>query len=281
MFLVVGGLEPGVIVFKDGIKLNDEDLFDGNEEPSMEGAVGFAPSPNSIVPHNMFELEVLFDDSDPTLEGHNHGQYSLDPSHWGASIQQQGSDPLPNAIPDFECEVRDDNRILAVASTLPGDDLAVSSACVEVIGGTGGFTLVDPFIIPNSVLVDSLTVTVLVSIDIKPGSDPNSVNPRSKGKIPVAILSTADFDATTEVDKGSLTFGRTGDEDSLARCTKSDEDVNGDGLLDIVCHFNTSDAGFGDGDRVGILRGTMDGVLILGFDPVRVATSGGDGEEDE
>ena len=64
----------------------------------MEGAVGFAPSPNSIVPHNMFELEVLFDDSDPTLEGHNHGQYSLDPSHWGASIQQQGSDPLPNAI---------------------------------------------------------------------------------------------------------------------------------------------------------------------------------------
>ena len=158
----------------------------------MEGAVGFAPSPNSIVPHNMFELEVLFDDSDPTLEGHNHGQYSLDPSHWGASIQQQGSDPLPNAIPDFECEVRDDNRILAVASTLPGDDLAVSSACVEVIGGTGGFTLVDPFIIPNSVLVDSLTVTVLVSIDIKPGSDPNSVNPRSKGKIPVAI------------DKGSL-----------------------------------------------------------------------------
>ena len=130
-------------------------------------------------------------------------------------------------------------------------------------------------------LVDSLTVTVLVSIDIKPGSDPNSVNPRSKGKIPVAILSTADFDATTEVDKGSLTFGRTGDEDSLARCTKSDEDVNGDGLLDIVCHFNTSDAGFGDGDRVGILRGTMDGVLILGFDPVRVATSGGDGEEDE
>ena len=67
----------------------------------------------------------------------------------------------------------------------------------------------------------------------------------------------------------------------MARCTKSDEDVNGDGLLDIVCHFNTSDAGFGDGDRVGILRGTMDGVLILGFDPVRVATSGGDGEEDE
>jgi hypothetical protein len=31
---------------------------------------------------------------------------------------------------------------------------------------------------------------VLVSIDIKPGSDPNSINPFSRGVIPVAILSS-------------------------------------------------------------------------------------------
>jgi len=35
-----------------------------------------------------------------------------------------------------------------------------------------------------------------VDIDIKPGSDQNTINLRSKGVIPVAILSSEDFDAT-------------------------------------------------------------------------------------
>ncbi len=87
----------------------------------------------------------------------------------------------------------------------------------------------------------------------------------------VAILSTPDFDATTEVDKSSLTFGRTGDEDSLARCTRSNEDVNGDGLLDVVCHFRTQDTGFQSGDTEGILKGkTVDNVPIEGRDAVRI-----------
>jgi len=34
-----------------------------------------------------------------------------------------------------------------------------------------------------------------ITIDIKPGSDPNSVNPKSKGVIPVAILGSGDLDA--------------------------------------------------------------------------------------
>ena len=107
-------------------------------------------------------------------------------------------------------------------------------------------------------------------IDIKPGSCPNSINPKSRGTIPVAILST-DFDAPSEVDQSSLTFGRAGDEDSLALCTKSAEDVNGDGLLDQVCHFNTQDTGFRCGDTEGILRGqTVDGVPIEGRDSVRI-----------
>ena len=112
---------------------------------------------------------------------------------------------------------------------------------------------------------------VPVEIDIKPGSDPNTINPKSTGTIPVAILSTAGFDAPSEVDKTSLTFGRTGDEASLAFCTKSDEDVNLDGLLDIVCHFNTLATGFQVGDTEGILKGlTMNGVPIEGRDSVRI-----------
>ena len=108
-------------------------------------------------------------------------------------------------------------------------------------------------------------------IDIKPHSDPNSINTNSKGTIPVAILSTPDFDAPSEVDKSSLTFGITGDEDSLAKCTKSSEDVNGDGLQDVVCHFKTQDTGFEKGDTEGILKGTtLGGVPFEGRDAVRI-----------
>jgi hypothetical protein len=43
----------------------------------------------------------------------------------------------------------------------------------------------------------NLELTIPVLIDIKPGSDPNSINLGSRGTVPVAILSTQDFDATT------------------------------------------------------------------------------------
>ena len=110
----------------------------------------------------------------------------------------------------------------------------------------------------------------LVGIDIKPGSYPNSINIRSKGKIPVAILSNASFDAQS-IDPTSLTFGRTGDEESLAFCTDSLEDVNEDGLLDRVCHFYTQQTGFQTGDVEGILNGqTFGGQPIRGTDSVNI-----------
>ena len=110
-----------------------------------------------------------------------------------------------------------------------------------------------------------------MTIDIKPGSFPNSINRRSKGKIPVAILSTADFDAPARVDWASLTFGRTGDERSLAFCDSSPEDVNGDGLPDLVCHFSTQLTGFDAGDTEGVVKGrNIDGTAITGRDSVRI-----------
>ena len=111
---------------------------------------------------------------------------------------------------------------------------------------------------------------IAVDIDIKPGSFPNAVNSRSKGVTPVAILSEPGFDAPTEIDTASLTFGRTGDEPSLAFCRSSAEDVNGDGLLDVVCHFDTRATGFLLGDAQGVLNGkTLSGVPIRGTDYVR------------
>lgn len=110
---------------------------------------------------------------------------------------------------------------------------------------------------------------VPVDIDIKPGGFPNSINLGSNGSIPVAILSTATFNAPSLVNRATLTFGRTGDEHSLLR--SSIEDVNKDGRPDVVCLFDTQLAAFQPGDTVGVLKGlTNTGQPIRGTDSIRI-----------
>jgi 6-phosphogluconolactonase (cycloisomerase 2 family) len=95
-----------------------------------------------------------------------------------------------------------------------------------------------------------------VGIKIKPpASAPVPINPGAKGKIPVAILSTLTFNAVTDLNTGSLTFGHTGNEASLDFCDKGGEDVNGDGLADLVCHFKMPQAAFVSGDAKAFLKG--------------------------
>jgi len=107
-----------------------------------------------------------------------------------------------------------------------------------------------------------------VDISIKPDSAPPvPINPRSHGTIPVAIISTGTFNAAATVDTSSLTFGRTGDEQSLAFCNA--EDVNSDDLIDLVCHFETQSTGFAPGDTLGILKGkTSEGTPIIGQEAI-------------
>jgi len=104
-----------------------------------------------------------------------------------------------------------------------------------------------------------------INIDIKPGSDELApINPKAKGKIPVALLSSGEFDAMT-ADTSSLTFGPTGNEKSFVRCGAAGEDVNGDGRMDMVCHFENQLAGFTPGDLEGIVRGkTLNGRMFEG-----------------
>jgi hypothetical protein len=148
---------------------------------------------------------------------------------------------------------------------------ASSAATFPVTVGPGtslGGTL-DAFVAKLSEVPD------VVTIDIKPGSFPNSINPRSRGRIPVAVLSSATFDAPGTVDPASLTFGRTGDEPSLGFCNTQGEDVNGDGRLDLVCHFETPLTGFVAGDVQGTLKGqTLDTFPIVGTDSVRIVPGG-------
>jgi len=106
-----------------------------------------------------------------------------------------------------------------------------------------------------------------VDIDIKPGSDPNSVNPFSRGVIPVAILTSEDFDALT-VDEDSVRFGP--DEAEKRHKRAHVEDVDNDGDLDLLLHFRTQDTGIALGDTEACVTGeTLLGVPIMGCDSVR------------
>lgn len=106
-----------------------------------------------------------------------------------------------------------------------------------------------------------------IEIDIKPGSFPNSINPRSNGVIPMAILTTDEFDGMT-VDPNSLLFGRTGTEASPKHYAF--EDVDGDGDIDMILHFKTKETLIQCGDTEAKLTGqTLDGLKIYGLDSVR------------
>jgi hypothetical protein len=111
-----------------------------------------------------------------------------------------------------------------------------------------------------------------VGIDIKPGSAPNTVNPKSKGSIPVAILSSSKFYAPGDTVTSSLTFVAPGQTSmSLQRCNPAGEDVNADGYVDLVCHFSTQLAGFKPGDTLGVVIGTAtNGAFIVGWDTIRI-----------
>jgi CSLREA domain-containing protein len=105
-----------------------------------------------------------------------------------------------------------------------------------------------------------------VSVDIKPGSLPNSVNLTSEGVVPVAILTTDSFDATT-VEPLSVQFGP--HEATEAHGRGHFDDINGDNRLDLVLHFRTREIGIDCGDTSASLTGaTVDGTMIKGADSV-------------
>lgn len=102
-----------------------------------------------------------------------------------------------------------------------------------------------------------------INIMIKPGSgEAAPMNPKSKGKVPVALLSDVNFNALS-VDTSTLTFGATGNENSLSKCNASGQDVDSDGDLDLVCHFENQAAGFKYGDLEGIVRGQTKGGMAF------------------
>lgn len=114
----------------------------------------------------------------------------------------------------------------------------------------------------------------VVTIDVLPESFPNVVTLGAGGRLPVAILSTAGFDAT-EIVPGSLRLASAttyGGADHPADVQASEVDVNGDGRMDLLVKFRVDGLRLTPVDIIVDLWGrtSRGGVQFTGSDLVSV-----------
>jgi len=105
-----------------------------------------------------------------------------------------------------------------------------------------------------------------VVLDIKPDSDTNPVQVDAKGVLPMVVFGSVDVDVA-EVDAATLRFGPGG---AMPKHGEGHlEDVDGDGLMDLVLHMPLPDSAI-PGDAVeACLEGAMlDGMAFWGCDLV-------------
>jgi len=144
----------------------------------------------------------------------------------------------------------------SVSSTVAVID-TVTNSVVATVPVEGGAIAFGRFVGPGQLFTS-------VSIDIKPGSFPNSINLKSKGTVAVAILGTSSFDVD-DVAVDTVEFA------GAAPVRVSFEDVNLDGHVDLVFHFQTQDLQLTSISTEATLTGeTTGGTPITGTDSVRV-----------
>lgn len=119
------------------------------------------------------------------------------------------------------------------------------------------------------------TTTIAATVDVRPGTALAPVNTKSKGVVPVAVLTDEALDAST-VDAASVCFGDDPADPAQSDCSESHdaghlEDVDADGDLDLLLHFDTEELGLDAGDAEACLAAvTTDGASLAGCDAVSV-----------
>ena len=136
------------------------------------------------------------------------------------------------------------------------------------------------FISPSTVYAQEMTCPppTFVTIDVKPGDTSNKINLSARGLLPVAVLTTTDFDASQFMPEMAhlsdanmaMTMGCAG----AMAIRWNLEDVNRDRRLDLVFFFRTQDLNLTSNttDVTLMAHGSYNSTPahIMGTDPVRV-----------
>jgi hypothetical protein len=157
---------------------------------------------------------------------------------------------------------------------IPVGALEENNVLVFEAGFFGGTRPYDDYTIADVYLVLSLVGSegdgdgLRVAIDFKTNDKRNVINPHSKGRVWVAVLSDSEFDAQ-QVDPMTVALGAGGAVPDKYVSKYS----NRDGMLDLVLRFKTPEIGLQCGDTDVTLTGeTYAGEDIIGTD--RLVTVG-------
>jgi hypothetical protein len=151
------------------------------------------------------------------------------------------------------------------AIRVTGEGALVAAGAIR---GTGTWAPMDGYVMMTEGMYPP---GIGAKIDVRPGSEDNPVNCGASGLLPVALLSSADFEAT-RVDPATITLeGAPVDRIGKERFHAVSKDVDGDGRFDLLLFFSIPSLNLSPTTTQVTLNGTApDGRTFSASDDVRI-----------